>query len=356
MTELAVLWGQMARGRMVTLVVSVVLLAMNLPGMMGGAKPALGATVGLRVQGNHIVDSQQHIVTLVGASRWALEFECHGDQHYTVADFAAMRSWGMNAVRLTLSSAYWLNLGNACPDYRATVTQAIAHAEQAGLYVMPVLQWVAPFPHSAEIFHGGALYPMPDMSAIPFWRDMAQIYANDPRVIFEIYTEPHDVSWSVWRNGGWVAYATSGYHTPGMQALVTLVNQIAPHHLVVVGGLIYAFDLSGITAGYAIVGSNIVYTTHPYDYSNKQPNVWAGAFGNLARTAPVIASEFGEFDRGSHYIQGVIQLFQQWHTGYFAWAWTAGTGTTDLLRPGGWNGAPSVYGQYIRAAMLSHAP
>jgi hypothetical protein len=69
---------------------------------------------------------------------------------------------------------------------------------------------------------------------------------------------------------------------------------------------------------------------------------------------PVIASEFGEFDRGSHYIASVIALFQQLHTGYFAWAWTAGSGTTDLLSD--WDGTPSKYGQYIRSMLFKKRP
>ncbi|MBA3827239.1 MAG: cellulase family glycosylhydrolase [Ktedonobacterales bacterium] len=336
----------------------VVVLAVTAMG--SGQMPAQAATQvaspgALSVASNHIVDRQGHIITLVGASRWALEFECHGDGHYSVADFQAMHAWGMNAVRLTLSSAYWLNIRGLCPDYRTTVAAAIANAEQAGLYVMPVLQFEAPFPSSNEILHGGALYQMPDMNAIPFWRDLATRYANDPRMIFEIYSEPHDVGWALWRNGGQVPIRTTSYRTPGMQALVTLINGIAPQRLVVVGGLVYAFDLSGVTAGYAIIGRNIVYTTHPYDYSNKQAWAWPSAFLNLARRVPVIASEFGEFDRGSHYIAAVIAVFQQLHTGYFAWAWTAGTGTTDLLGVGGWGGTPSAYGRYIRATMLAHA-
>lgn len=321
------------------------------PGTSASALPAL------HVQGNHIVDDQGNIVTLVGAARWALEFACHGDQHYTVADFQAMRAWGMNAVRLTLSSAYWLNLDGFCPDYQQTVEDAVSNAEAAGMYVMLVLQHETPTTAdaSSEIGYGGLLYQMPDMNAIPFWAELGQRYADDPNVIFEVYTEPHDVSWRVWRDGGEVYTAGGAYQTPGMQRLVTLLNRVAPDHLVVVGGLTYAYDLSGVTAGYGITGSNIVYATHPYDYSNKQPGDWERAFGALARTAPVIASEFGEFDGGSHYIKHVLAYFMALHTGYFAWAWTAGTGSTDLLQTGVWDGTPSAYGQYIHDAYLRGA-
>jgi endoglucanase len=319
-------------------------------------RPAAVSTQGLTVSRNHILDGQGNIVTLVGATRWGLEFDCHGDQHYTLGDFQAMRSWGMNAVRITLSSAYWLNLANVCPDYQATVATAIHNAEQANLYVMLVLQRESPFNHLNEITHGGSLYQMPDMNAIPFWQQIGEKYASDPHIIFEIYTEPHDVSWQVWRDGGQVSTDSGPYQTPGMQRLVTLLNTVAPHHLVVVGGLQYAYDLSGVLNGYPIVGNDVVYATHPYDYSNKQPADWSRAFGELAQRAPVIASEFGEFDGGTHYIKQVLAYFMSAHTGYFAWAWTAGTGNTDLLKTGVWNGTPSAYGQYIHDAFQRGNP
>src|SRR6185437_13785475 len=110
-----------------------------LGGSCGPVQAAAGtqAASTVAVQGNHLVDGSGHVLVLVGATRWALEFSCHGDGHDALADFQAMRSWGMNTVRLTLSSAYWLNLAGRCPDYQQTVARAIANAEAAGLLVVP---------------------------------------------------------------------------------------------------------------------------------------------------------------------------------------------------------------------------
>ncbi len=41
------------------------------------------------------------------------------------------------------------------------------------------------------------------------------------------------------------------------------------NNTVIVGGLNYAYDLSGV-ASYAITGFNIVYNTHPYNFGGKQ--------------------------------------------------------------------------------------
>ena len=43
---------------------------------------------------------------------------------------------------------------------------------------------------------------MADTNSITFWSQVAAIYKNDGRVLFELYNEPHDISWTVWKSGG----------------------------------------------------------------------------------------------------------------------------------------------------------
>lgn len=79
--------------------------------------------------------------------------------------------------------------------------------------------------------------------------------------------------------------------------------------MVIVCGLNYAFDLSGV-ASYPVVGTHIgtytfsipygltkytAYGTHPYDYSGKQPTDWPASFGYLVPNHPVIMTEFGQY-------------------------------------------------------------
>jgi hypothetical protein len=47
------------------------------------------------------------------------------------------------------------------------------------------------------------------------------------------------------------------------------VRATGANNTVIVGGLNYAFDLTGI-ATYSLTGFNIVYNTHPYDFGGKQ--------------------------------------------------------------------------------------
>ena len=47
---------------------------------------------------------------------------------------------------------------------------------------------------------------MPDSGTTKFWTDAnfgaARLYANDAAVLFDSFNEPHDVTWSQWKNGG----------------------------------------------------------------------------------------------------------------------------------------------------------
>jgi Cellulase (glycosyl hydrolase family 5) len=158
---------------------------------------------GLSVKGTQLVDDQGRIVRLVGATRSSLEYACEGDGHFQQSDFAAMRSWGMNAVRITLSSELWANHDGACPTYRQTILDAVTHAEAQGFSVILDLQWNAPFDLPIDRAHGGAQCSMPDAQQdVAFWRDMATIFRADQRVLFDLFGEPHDVSWKTWYNGG----------------------------------------------------------------------------------------------------------------------------------------------------------
>jgi endoglucanase len=333
-----------------------------------GSPSAPTRTNALRIEGTHFVDGRGETVFLKGASRNSLEYSCEGDRHFAVSDFQAMRSWGMNVVRIPLTLAFWLNLDGTCPEYQQMVARAVANAEAAGMFVILDLHSVTPFPQDNEIRpHDSAypIYPMPPDTALLFWRQVAAAYANDERVLFELYNEPHDVSWNTWRDGGTVTLPNgTRYHTPGMQAFASIVNAAAPQRIIIVGGLDWSYDLSGVLRGYAISGHNIVYNTHPYLLRGPQPDIpsdqppgmirlptdWYHAFGGVAERYPVITTEFGQDDGGSWYNEEVMRYFTELQTGYVAWAWHPGNHHWGALLAN-YDGAPSPYGAPIRAYM-----
>jgi aryl-phospho-beta-D-glucosidase BglC (GH1 family) len=319
------------------------------------------------VQGTRIY-SQGHAVTLLGVNRSSLEYSCTGDGHLTLADFQAMRQWGANVVRIPTSSEFWANAGGSCPGYHETVRQAVANARAAHLFVILALQWSAPFDLPADRTRGGVQCPMPDTGKdVAMWQDIAKLYHNDTGVLFDLYGEPHDVSWSTWLNGGTISegcYVIGGssatlengtYLAIGMRALVKHIRAIASDNVIVVSGTIWGYDLSGIRSGFALPGKNIVYDTHPFEHSNKQPSDWYRAFGHTASLYPVIAGEFGSYKCGTGYIEQAINYFVTHHISWLAWSWQPGSCSGPSLLAD-WSGAPSVpYGSYIKQRMLAAA-
>ncbi len=337
---------------------SVRLSATHIPTSTPAPRPTPTPDMALSLSGTQIERDGQPF-TLVGAARYSLEFECQGDGHFQLADFQAMRSWGMNTVRIPLSSAFWRNLDGKCPDYQATVAAAVVSAEQAGLYVILDLQRDAPFSLAQDAMGGGSQCPLPDQYDAALWRQAAQTYRDDPRVLFDLFGEPFNVSAAQWAHGGSItttcyvpgyAHAMT-YQAIGMADLAALVRAIASHNLIILSGLGWGYDLSQIQP---VDLPGILYATHPWDHGNyAEPWDWARAFGDVAQHLPVIATEFGAYDCQTGYIATEIAYFEQLHMSFMAWAWNLGSCNALLAS---WDGTPTTpYGQYIRQQMLQAA-
>src|SRR5438067_2300489 len=61
--------------------------------------------------------------------------------------------------------------------------------------------------------------------------------------IFDLYNEPHDISWTCWRNGG-SSCSGAPFSIAGMQTLVTTVRNTGATNILLLGGLAFSNDLS----------------------------------------------------------------------------------------------------------------
>ena len=98
---------------------------------------------------------------------------------------------------------------------------------------------------------------MPDRNSVAFWKDVAHVYKDHPAVIFDLYNEPHDVTWDVWQHGGKVTEKGKDgqkreFEAVGMQAMLDAVRGTGAKNVVIVGGLDWAYDLSGFLEGYRL--------------------------------------------------------------------------------------------------------
>jgi hypothetical protein len=192
-------------------------------------------------------------------------------------------------------------------------------------------------------------YNMADEGSLAFWQSVAEQYKDDGAVLFELYNEPHDIGWDVWKNGG---PSGEGYTVVGMQQLYDAVRAAKAPNLVLIGGVRYAYDLTGVT-GNRIDGYNIVYVTHPYDYGDKQPGNWDADFGFLAATDPLMATEFGGFDCGTNYVASLLDYVDSKQISWTGWAWyPGGCNFPGLIDD--WSGAPSAPGAVVKSRLQSY--
>ena len=315
-------------------------LALILTPASAAASPWIG------VQGNHLVDREGKVVRLLGVNRSGMEYACQQgwgffDGPSDMASIRAIKRWHVNAVRVQLNETCWLGINGIDPAYggdayRRAIRGYVAKLERAGLYVILNLELAAPGAGQAS-----SIPPMPDADHTPeFWRSVASAYRDDRAVLFDLYTEPHDVGWDCWQNGCQIEGEDVGvYRAAGMAELVAAVRSTGARQPIMLGGIDWARDLRQWLAhlpadpARALVASN-----HTYDFASCFGRCRA-ALAGIARTHPVISGEIGEGDCAHGYIDPYMRWADRHGVSYLAWAWNA---------EGGWTcrGGPTLIEDY----------
>jgi endoglucanase len=299
-----------------------------------------------------------------GPSNWG---GCGGDGHFTDRDFDLIRAWKVTAVRLPLSQAGWLGRRCSAGQYAGWVDAAVAKANARGMYAILDLHWSdvqGRAPCDAGCLTGQQ--NMPDADSLVFWRAVAARYANRPGVVFGLYNEPHDVSWSCWRDGGCTTTSSAStgsvttYKAVGMQQLVDAIRAAGASNLVLAGGLDWAYDLSGIGKGYALHGANIAYDTHVYTLWHAATGDWDEHFGALTSRYPVVSTEFGSADCSSDASERLLRYFDAPmgkpanRMSWTIWSWNNPGSCTQPSVIADWNGTPmGGQGQVIKQALAA---
>jgi hypothetical protein len=331
----------------------------------------------LKVVNTHVVNSRGERVRLRGVNAPGLAWSNDGEgRHVIKAMEVAIRDWHANTVRLPLSQDRWLGKAPYQKDggkfYRALVHEAVELCASRGGYIILDLHET----DEGEPGHHLGAHHMPDRNSVPFWKDLAHTYRNHPAVIFDLFNEPHDVSWEVWRNGGRVTEPSKDgvkreYEAVGLQTLLDTVRATGARNVVIVGGLQYAQDLSWFIKGNRLndpSGHGMLYAYHWYDYKGAWPMAKRIQFMERAtRSLPIIISEFGAGYRESsprftpkeresceRWLRQVLQALED-----NQWDWTAWS-----MHPGAipclitdWKCTPSPeFGAWVRKALLGDLP
>jgi endoglucanase len=316
-------------------------------GAGGGSVADQAAPGGYTVEGPTIYDANHHPHLFHGVDRSSLEWNPTG-QFLSMQDYALMASWKANVVRISLNQDFWLQGGpQYAAGYDATVDEQIQWAEAAGMDVILDLHWSDKGDPSTT----AAQQRMADANSVTFWGQVASRYMGDGHVIFELYNEPHDVAWSVWLGGG---PSGDGFTVAGMQQLYDAVRATGAKNLVLIAGLDWAFDLSGVPS-YRVKGDNVVWVSHAYGQNaNQHAAAWSGAFGNLSATDPVMLTEFGDTKTCDGAFNTQLIAFADAHQiSWSGFAWYVATCAFPSLISD-WTGTPTAAGQAVKNALAKY--
>ncbi len=317
--------------------------------------PALSQPEPLSVTGNSIIRAGQPF-HLYGVNRDSLEWGrfnwggCGGDGHFEDSDFDRIASWRASAVRIPLSQAGWLGRRCAPGTYARMVDRVVERINARGMYAILDLHWSdAAGRAPCDFGCPSGQQPMPDAESLRFWKQVAARYANRAGVVFDLYNEPHDVSWDCWRDGGCIVQSSTtnpftrrpvAYRAVGMQQLYDTVRSTGANNLVLVAGLNWAYDLSGIDRGYALRGHNIVYDTHVYTRWHSTEADWDEHFGLLSDRYPLISTELGSIDCSSDVTARLLTYLIRRGISWTVWSWNSPGECSQPTVLADWSGTP----------------
>lgn len=220
----------------------------------------------LRVSGNKIVDQSGTPIQLRGMSLYWSQWI---PKYYTYNTIKWLRDdWKITVIRAAMgingnTDGYLVNSTAEKNKIIAVVDAAI----QLGVYV--IIDWHDHNAHNSR------------SQAQAFFADMAQRYGNTPNVIYEIWNEPLNYSWS-------------GIIKPYHQAVIGSIRQYDADNIIVCGTRNRSQEVDEATAD-PISGNNIAYTLHYYANTHGA-GLRSKASTALGRNRALFVTEYGTTD------------------------------------------------------------
>jgi hypothetical protein len=317
-------------------------------------RPAISS--GLTVRGNHLATAAGKHIRLLGVNRDGVETQCTRpgsgtfDGPTNQASVTAMARWNVNTVRIGLNEACWLGVNDLPSDgtataHRAAIERYVDLLARNGIYTVIGLDVATPGRVRSTATEQ---LQLPDADHAPaFWRSVARRFRGSPSVLFDLYSEPHDVTWECWQAG----CETAGVRLAGMQDLVDAIRGAGARQPILMAGLSYGGDLRG-WLGYRpkdplgrLVAALTTFEFSPCDASCQ------GVLSGLARRVPIVATKLGETDCRHDYIDGFMRFADTAGISYLGWTWNGGgewtcKGGMALIKD--YSGTPTAFGLGLR--------
>lgn len=204
--------------------------------LAAAAAPALADVAPLSVSGNQVLAGGQP-ASFAGNSLFWSNTGWGGEKYYNANVVRWLKTdWNAKIVRVAMGveegGGYLQDPAGNMARVKAVVDAAIAN----DLYV--IIDWHT---HHAESYQA---------QSIAFFQEMARTYGRNNHVIYEIYNEPLQISWS-------------GVIKPYAQAVINAIRAIDPDNLIIVGTPSWSQDVD-VASRDKLSGSNIAYTLHFY--------------------------------------------------------------------------------------------
>jgi len=305
----------------------------------------------LATSGNRIVTAATGLpVLLRGVNRSGLEWAEPDEEGFCSAAGISreetefiVSEWNCNILRLPLNQDWALNGRGrySGEQYLVEIDRVVSWAARAGAYTLLDLQWL-----EADRPFGGKrnfVAPLPNRESCDFWHVLASRYRDEPAVLYDLFSEPHDRlpddPRPLIRDDGFFyplnhRRVTGAEWRPWALRLIDIIRSTHREALIFVSGINWGYDLSGMPLNRA----NLVYSTHVY--RNKGSN-WKSAFGSLAASVPVFAGEWGGHDEDVQWGKSLVHYFDVLEMGWTAWSWSNEPYLVNYL-------LPTTFGDIVR--------
>lgn len=315
------------------------------------ASPGPG-TPTIRVAGDHLVNSDGQVVRLIGVDRSGTEYACSQgwgifDGPSSRASLATIAAWGVNVVRVPLNEDCWLGINGVKPalagdNYRRAIVRFVELIGAEHMVAILDLHWSAP---GSQLATGQQV--MADAAHSPaFWSSVAATFRADPGVIFDLYNEPQEISWSCWRNGCTVPAEgkAPAWRAAGMQSLVDAVRATGATQPVLLGGTGWSGNLTGWLAH---VPSDPLHQEiadiHVYNFGScTTASCWSGQIAPVKAKVPVVAAEVGQNTCNPAFATSFFGWADAHGLSYLAWTWDTWGCPEALIT--NYNGAATAWG------------
>jgi len=297
-----------------------------------------------------------------------MEWTSNGEGHILDTVHAAIKDWHANIIRLPLSQDRWFGKAPEQTDdgtaYRALVKQVVEACAAQNCYVILDLHWN----DAGEWGKNIGQHVLPDENSVTFWKSCADAYKNNPAVLFDLYNEPHDVLWDIWRDGGTVTekdkrLGDRTYKAVGLQTLLNTIRDTGAQNVVIAGGLDWSYDFSGILANRQLSdpkGHGVVYDNHAYPFKGETVQKWITRMETAAQHLPVFVGEFGSDPKGGagetgeQWVRHVLQILHDHAWNYTAWDLHPAAGPRLIAD---WNYTPTpTFGVWVKQALAGTLP